>query len=205
MELSDIAQLHLLIFVAVNEGKEEEAEEEEEKDNDGSQSQSGESAKSKSGRKSLKEYQFSQGMFFYFYILIPSDKLENLKTFVKEVTIKLDVFPGKFNFITFPTDKAPCADWIKAHLNSNGFFLVLSKTFEQASHSVNLFKDMFAKLTEYYIKGYREIRNPEASHVFKTETVILQIWGFKKRVEELAKQDVSYWPSGPNFDYLCKY
>ena len=82
---------------------------------------------------------------------------------------------------------------------------MLSKTFEQASHSVNLFKDMFAKLTEYYIKGYRGIRNPEASHVFKTETVILQIWGFKKRVEELAKQDVSYWPSGPNFDYLCKY
>ena len=55
------------------------------------------------------------------------------------------------------------------------------------------------------VKGYRGIRNPEASHVFKTETVILQIWGFKKRVEKLAKQDVSYWPSGPNFDYLCKY
>ena len=66
--MSDITQLHLLIFVAVNEGKEEEAEEEEEKNNDNSQSQSGESAKFKSGRKSLKKYQFSQGMFFYFYI-----------------------------------------------------------------------------------------------------------------------------------------
>ena len=146
-------------------------------------------------------------LLFLYSFLITSDtsKLQLLTGFIKEVTIKLDSFPGKFNFITFPTDKAPRVDWLKNHLLSNGLFFVLSKTFEQASHSVNLFKNLFGKLTEYYIKGYRGVRNTEASHVFKTDTVILQIWGFKKKIEELVKEDSSYWPSGADYEYLCKY
>jgi len=126
-----------------------------------------------------------------------------LNNFITELGVKSDTFKGKFNFIVFSTDKAPSTQWLKAHLMSYGLFIVLSKTFDQASLSVSLFKDNFGKLTEYFIKGYRGVRNPE-SHVFKTETVILQVWGFKKRVEELAKQDSSYWPSGPTYEYLCK-
>ena len=61
--MSNVAQLHLLIFLVINEGEEEEEEEEEEKDNDDSQSQTVESSKSKSGRKSLKQYKFTQGTF----------------------------------------------------------------------------------------------------------------------------------------------
>ena len=126
-----------------------------------------------------------------------------METFIKEIVIKPDNYPGKFNFISFPFEKAPTVDWISSHITSKGLFFVLCRTFDVAVNSVNLFKSNFYKLTEYYIRGYRGL--PDSSTAFKSNTVILQIWGTKKKVEPLIKLDKSSWSNDENIQYLCKY
>ena len=137
-----------------------------------------------------------------FCILTVLDLSTEFTEFAKEIVVKPESHMGPFNFICFPSEKAPEVDWLSAHLLPHGLFFVSCRTFDLAYKSVNLFKSHFHKLTEYHVHCYRG--QADSSTAFKLNTVILQVWGFKRRILELAKLDRNGWTSDEDLKYLCK-
>jgi len=137
-----------------------------------------------------------------FCILTVLDLSTEFTEFAKEIVVKPESHMGPFNFICFPSEKAPEVDWLSAHLLPHGLFFVSCRTFDLAYKSVNLFKSHFHKLTEYHVHCYRG--QADSSTAFKLNTVILQVWGFKRRIMELGKLDRNGWTSDEDLKYLCK-
>ena len=137
-----------------------------------------------------------------FCILTVLDLSTEFTEFAKEIVVKPESHMAPFNFICFPSEKAPEVDWLSAHLLPHGLFFVSCRTFDLAYKSVNLFKSHFHKLTEYHVHCYRG--QADSSTAFKLNTVILQVWGFKRRIMELGKLDRNGWTSDEDLKYLCK-
>ena len=177
-------------FLGSTEGMKEEEEGEEE-----------EEEKNKAGRKTLKTYNVTKGNHFYIQLTF-SDLSSFFTKFTQEIVIKPDSISCKFNFITFAHEKTPKVEWLSSHLSSSGFFFVLCRSYDQSYQSVHLLKSHFGKLTEYFIMGYRGLL--DSTSAFQQDTIIVQVWGHKKKIGELLKFSASDWPSG-TLEYLCKY